>query len=287
MKFAFGVSALLALGIGALAQGISAEQVLAEVQAAWRSVSFHSLVLLDVQQGEQTRSWQLEVWSQGDRALVRVLAPEEEAGSGYLVLGEEVWYYSPEVGSAIQLPPFALAEGAFGGTLALEDVFRGTLTDDYQASQELQDEGYLLVLSPKPTAPVVYGKLELLVRADFALLEIRYFDQRGELLRVARFSGFIRTEGGLSPRWWSSRSPMGTAPWSGCSTPSWGLRSPRRCSPSSSWRGDEVRAAEPSAQPPTDLSHPPLRIRPGVRAGIDVRAGGRTDAGDVRLRHPA
>lgn len=181
--------------VPAVAQGPTAEEILEEVRAAWHATSFHSLVLLEVQQGAQTRSWRLEVWSQGEQALVRVLAPQEEAGSGYLILGEEIWYYSPDVGSAIQLPPLALAEGAFGGALALEDVFRGTLTDDYQVASEPQDGGYLLLLSPNPLALVVYGKLELLVRADFALLEIRYFDQRGELLRVARFSGFLQAEG--------------------------------------------------------------------------------------------
>jgi len=184
------------LVVSGLAQELTAEEVLERVRAAWRAQSFHGLVELEVQQQGETRGWRLEVWSQGEeRALIRVLAPEEEAGSGYLVLGDEVWYYSPEIGEAIQLPAFALAEGAFGEAVALEDVFRGTLAGEYEASLEPWQDGYLLILIPKPAAPVVYGGLKLLVREDYALLEIRYFDQRGNLLRVARFSEFIDVDG--------------------------------------------------------------------------------------------
>lgn len=190
------LSASLMLVMCGLAQGPTAEQILEEVREAWQPESFHARVALEVQEGEGVRRWEFEVWSEGrDKALLRVLSPEEEAGSGYLVLGDEVWYYSPDVGVPIELPALALSEGAFGGAAALEDIFRGTLTEECEVSSTPRDGGWLLVLTPEPEAPVVWGRLELIVREDFALLEMRFFDQRGELLRTVRAKEFIEIDG--------------------------------------------------------------------------------------------
>ena len=187
--------AALMLAAPLLAQGPSAVEVLEEVRAAWQPASFHARVILEVQGKKEIRHWELEVWSEGeDKALIRVLSPEEEAGSGYLVLGDEVWYYSPEVGTSIQLPSFALSEGAFGGVAALEDLFRGTLSEECEVSAESLDGAWLLVLVPKPTAPVVWGRLELSVRGDYALLEMRFYDQRGELFRTVKASDFVKVQ---------------------------------------------------------------------------------------------
>lgn len=195
LKAYLGFAAALVLAVPLLAQGSSAVEVLEEVQAAWQPASFHARVVLEVQEKDENRGWEFEVWSEGeDKALIRVLSPEEEAGSGYLVLGDEVWYYSPEVGASIQLPSFALFEGAFGGVAALEDLFRGTLSEECEVSAEPLGGGWLLVLVPKPEAPVVWGRLELSVRGDYALLEMRFYDQRGELFRTVRASDFIEAQ---------------------------------------------------------------------------------------------
>jgi len=193
-RFFFTLFALFLVG-SALAQGLAPEEILERVKEAWQPESFHARVALEVQEGEDVRRWEFEVWSEGKKALIRVLFPEEEAGSGYLVLEDEVWYYSPDVGVSIRLPELALAEGAFGGAAALEDIFRGTLTEECEVSSRPRDGGWLLVLTPKPEAPVVWGRLELIVREDFALLEMRFFDQRGELLRTVRAKEFIEVDG--------------------------------------------------------------------------------------------
>lgn len=190
----FAVTLMLAVPFWA--QGPSAVEVLEEVRAAWQPGSFHARAILEVQGDDEIQRWEFEVWSEGeDKALIRVLSPEEEAGSGYLVLGDEVWYYSPEVGTSIQLPSFALFEGTFGGAAALEDLFRGTLSEECEVSAESLDGSWLLVLVPKPTAPVVWGRLELSVRGDYALLEMRFYDQRGKLFRTVRASDFIEVQG--------------------------------------------------------------------------------------------
>lgn len=173
-------------------QGLTPFQVVDRVRDNWQGSSFHCTVALEVTQSGTMRSYHVEVWSQGDdKGLIRFLAPEADAGSGYLMLGDEVWYYAPAAGKAISLPGIAAADALCGGGPAVEDLLHGTLSDRYEASYVRDGTDYVITLTPLPDAPVVYGSLVVRVREDFALLEIVYNDQRGEMLRTARFSEYV------------------------------------------------------------------------------------------------
>jgi outer membrane lipoprotein-sorting protein len=194
MRIALAVSigailAASAVGFAVLAEGPTAQEVLSRARAAWQGSSFHSTVHLDVTQAGQTTSYRLEIWTQGEnKALLRILAPEDQAGSGYLMDGNDLWFYSPTVGTAVKLPSIALADSVFGAGPALDDLFRSTLSEDYTVTMTTQASGYVLTLTPRPQAPVVYGHLRIDVGTDYALETVVYYDQRGNVLRTARFS---------------------------------------------------------------------------------------------------
>jgi hypothetical protein len=193
-------AASLAYGVAASAQGLTAFQVVDRVRDNWQGDTFHATVALDVTQGGETRSYRLEVWSQGeDFGLVRFLAPEADAGSGYLMTPDELWYYAPAAGRAVSLPQMALADSLFGSGPAIEDLLHGTLSDKYTATSVRDGTDYLLTLTPLPDAPVVYGSLVVRVREDFAILSIVYNDQRGEVLRTAEFSEYVTQAGRILP----------------------------------------------------------------------------------------
>jgi len=169
-------------------ESLTAEEILDRVNSAWQGDSFHGILALDIVLGGQTKSHKLEVWTLGEElAMVRVLEPEIDLNSGYLQLGDQLWYYSPGIG-AIELPAIAIGDALFGAGPSLEDLSRGTLSNDYDVSSELRDSGYFLTLVPHEDAPVVYGKLEILVTPDFIIEELVYYDQRGDVLQTAMFS---------------------------------------------------------------------------------------------------
>jgi hypothetical protein len=183
--------------MGAVAQedALDAETILDRVNAAWQGDSFHGIMSLDIVLGGQTKSHKLEVWTLGEElALIRVLEPEIDRNSGYLQLGDELWYYSPAVGS-IKLPTMALGDALFGAGPSLEDLSHGTLSDDYETTVEIiGSEGvsqYFLTLVPHPDAPVVYGKLEITVSADYVMEKLIYYDQREAVVQTATFTDIV------------------------------------------------------------------------------------------------
>ncbi|MFC2095466.1 outer membrane lipoprotein-sorting protein [Candidatus Bipolaricaulota bacterium] len=189
--------AILSLGIVALAQDepLDATTLLDRVNEAWQGDSFHGIMGLDIVLGGQTKSHKLEVWTLGEElALIRVLEPEIDLNSGYLQLGDDLWYYSPAVGS-IKLTTVALGDALFGAGPSLEDLSHGTLSDDYDSTVEIIDtEGigqYFLTLVPHPDAPVVYGKLEIWVSLDYVMEKLLYYDQREAVVQTALFTDII------------------------------------------------------------------------------------------------
>jgi outer membrane lipoprotein-sorting protein len=178
------------------AQDLTPFQVMDKARANWQGDTFHGLVTLDVTQGAQSRSYRVEVWSQGETlGLIRFLAPAADAGSGYLMDGDDLWYYAPAAGKAVSLPKMALSDSLFGSGPALEDLLHGTLSEDYEATMTRDGTDYLLTLTPKPQAPVVYGHLAVRIREDFAIVSIDYVDQRGAVLRTAKFSEYLNLPG--------------------------------------------------------------------------------------------
>lgn len=200
----WGLALAVGLGsAGAWAAPRSAQEVLEAARVMWRGDTFHASVALEVTRGGETTVYRLELWAEGEaRALVRVLAPENDAGSGYLLLGDDLWYYAPALGRPIPLPAIALQEGLFGSGLDLDDVLRGTGAEDYDValSPDQPEDGYRLVLVPHSGAATVYGRLELALRSDLALREIWYFDQRGRVVKTARVSDFLELPGRVLPR---------------------------------------------------------------------------------------
>jgi len=193
--------AALLFGFSAIAQEdvLDAEAILDRVNSAWQGDSFHGIIGLDIVLSGQTKSHKLEVWTLGEElALVRVLEPEIDLNSGYLQLGDDLWFSSPAAGS-IKLPAMAIGDALFGAGPSLEDLSHGTLSDDYDASVEARpldesdvaDGGFFLTLVPHLDAPVVYGKLEIWVTADDVLERLVYYDQRGGVLQTAVFSDVV------------------------------------------------------------------------------------------------
>lgn len=188
---------IVLIGISAIAQEdtLDAKAILSRINSVWRGDSFHGVIGLDISLGGQTKSYKLEVWTLGqEQTLIRVLEPEIDLNSGYLQLGDDLWYYSPAVGS-IKLPSVALGDALFGAGPSLDDLSRGTLSDDYDATAEPTETGYFLTLIPLPDAPVVYGRLEIWVSADYVIEKLIYYDQRGDVLQKADFTDVTEVGG--------------------------------------------------------------------------------------------
>src|SRR5262249_9122755 len=146
-----------------------------------------------------TRSLRLKVWSQvKDYALIRVLeGGPRETGMMTLKREKQLWNWLPQAGRVMKLPSGMLGDSWMGSDFTNDDLLRGnSLTDDFTTTLTGVEKvdgrtAWRVALAPKPTAAVVWGRIETLIdRATCLPIEELFFDEDGKLARRMSFSDF-------------------------------------------------------------------------------------------------
>ena len=171
-------------------------EILNKVDDMWRGSSSYAVVTMQVKTEHYTRTMRMEGWSKGkEKTLFHVLEPLREKGTMTLKSDNHIYTYLPKTDRTIRLTSGMMMGSWMGSHLTNDDLVKeARLEEDYDA--EITFEGVRdgqevieFTLVPKPDAPVVWGKLLLLIRADsYTPLIERYYDEDMELARTFTFS---------------------------------------------------------------------------------------------------
>jgi len=203
--------ALLTLVLFLLPSQLSAQtdarEIVDRVDRLLRGRSSRGTMRMDVVTAHWSRSMQMRIWSLGtEYALIRLLAPPKDAGTATLKSGEDMWNYLPRVDRTIKLPASLMGASWMGSHFTNDDLVKESrIIEDYDI--EIGYEGarngvevWEFVLTPKPEAAVVWGRIEEQVRqGDLMPVWARYYDDRGELARSITFEDFRSMGGRLVP----------------------------------------------------------------------------------------
>ena len=145
------------------------------------------------------RSLTIKLWSEGtDRTLMRIVKPAKEKGVSTLKVGKNIWNYLPKIDRTIKVPASMMSGSWMGSHLSNDDLVQESrFSDDYdckitQKPKSAQaSEHWLIACVPHPNAPVVWGRVDLSLRADNRLADgVKYYDEKGKLVRSLVFSQF-------------------------------------------------------------------------------------------------
>ncbi len=150
----------------------------------WRAGSSRTEIAMTVHRPAWERSLKMTAWTRGDDdALVRFTAPAKDAGNATLKLGDDTWVFNPKLNQVIKLPASMMGQSWMGSDFSYNDLSKADdiLTDYTHRILGAQSKGghtvYSIQATPKPGAPVVWGKLVAEVREDGVLVGETYFDQ--------------------------------------------------------------------------------------------------------------
>lgn len=186
-----GLSALIAVAAAAAnvstavaAPAPDADAILRKAYENYRSQSSESAVAMTIHRPAWERHLELKAWTRGqDDALVRFTAPPKDAGSATLKLGRDTWVYNPRLNQVIKLPASMMSQSWMGSDFSYDDLAKSEdIITDYThrivgVSQSGGHSVWMIEATPKPGAPVVWGKVTLNVRDDYVVLEETFFDQ--------------------------------------------------------------------------------------------------------------
>jgi Outer membrane lipoprotein-sorting protein len=167
------------------AQGApDAAELVARAVDYWRGDSSYIDVAMTVHRPDWERSLEMNGWTRGrEDALIRFTAPAKDAGNATLKVGPSMWIFTPKLNQVVKLPASMMAQSWMGSDLSYNDLAKSDqIVNEYThvliATAEANGHREFTIEStPKPDAPVVWGKQQIRIRDDYVLLEEAYFDQ--------------------------------------------------------------------------------------------------------------
>jgi outer membrane lipoprotein-sorting protein len=209
-------SALLFIGLAlvsevpARAEQPDALSVARKCDAALKGESQHGTASMTVRTPDWQRTLQMTFWYvYPQKTFIRITAPAKDAGTGTLRLGSSMWTYLPTVERVIKIPPSLMLQSWMGSDFTNDDLVKeSSLPTDYthRIERETTEDGdacYVLIATPKPNAPVVWGKLVLLIRrSDFLPRREEFYDERGTLQKTLYFDQIRKTGSRNYPMRW-------------------------------------------------------------------------------------
>ena len=182
-----------AVSLGAADTTPDAKGIVRAAVDHWRGLSSYSEMSMLIHRPDWERSMTMQAWTKGDeKSLVRVIEPKKDRGNGTLTDDNDMWTFSPKVNRVIKIPSSMMGQSWMGSDFSNKDVARADdIIDQYDhtllGTGDVDGIAVYDVRSiPHEQAAVVWGREELRIREDHVVLEHRFYDQDGELVKALK-----------------------------------------------------------------------------------------------------
>lgn len=188
-------------------QGDSATEIIRKADLNMRGNSSYASLTIQIIRPSWTRDLVMRTWTKGNQmAMVLVDAPAKDRGTVFLKRKKEVWNYLPTIERNIKLPPSMMSQSWMGTDFTNDDLVKEfSILEDY--THELTGEETInerschrIILSPKPQAAVVWGKVITWIdKKNYLQLKAEYYDETGSLINIMTGSDIRLIGGRLLP----------------------------------------------------------------------------------------
>jgi outer membrane lipoprotein-sorting protein len=199
----------LCLSLAAFApQSPSAKEIVERAEQKLRGESSVADVTITIVRPNWDREIQTKTWALGSEyALILIKAPARDKGTVFLKRENEIWNWQPSIQRQIKMPPSMMMQSWMGSDFTNDDLVReSSIVVDYthKIVGDSTIEGracYKIELTPKPDAPVVWGKIISFISADGEYLQMRgeFYDEDGFLINTLTASEIKELNGRLLP----------------------------------------------------------------------------------------
>ena len=193
MRVSCLIAALLIFAAPLHAQDVDrdAASIVRDAVNHWRGLSSYTEMSMVIHRPDWERTMTMRAWTKGDKqSLVRVIEPKKDRGNGTLTDDNNMWTFSPKVNRVIKIPSSMMGQSWMGSDFSNKDVARADdIIDQYDhallGTEEMDGiTVYEIESTPHEEAAVVWGREVLTVRDDHVILQHRFYDQDGELVKT-------------------------------------------------------------------------------------------------------
>ncbi len=198
---------MLALATTLVSQAQNPREILRKVEENMRGNASLTEMTMTTIRPRFTREVSMKAWILGeDYSLILITGPARDKGMAFLKRKNEIWNYVPNIGRTVKMPPSMMSQSWMGSDFSNDDLVRGTSTVDDYTHKFLRYEMvnghdcYLLELTPKPDAPIVFERVLYWVSMEHYLpVKVENYDEFGHLASSINFKEIKNIGGKLIP----------------------------------------------------------------------------------------
>lgn len=166
----------------------TAEELLNATDDVFRGKSSTATIEMQVKTKRYERTMRMRSWALGtEKSLIVIDEPAKDAGMATLKVDDNIWNYLPKVDRTMKVPAGMMSGSWMGSHFSNDDLVKeNRLAEEFTWTEPTQNElgNWVLTLTPKPDAPVVWGSLVVEVTEDRIPVKVVYNDEDGSVART-------------------------------------------------------------------------------------------------------
>ena len=171
---------------------LSANEIIKNVEHNIQSDNGYSKITMIVTTSRGERSMKMESWNRGnEKSFIKILYPKQNRGITFLKINTTMWQYVPKIEKTIKIPSSMMMQSWMGSDFTNDDMAKeSSIVNDYNSVISKVDEiNYTLTLIPKEDAPVVWGKITMIIQKEhFIPIKAIYYDEDDIEKRTLEYS---------------------------------------------------------------------------------------------------
>lgn len=190
-----------------LPQQPDAKEIVRKSNDKLRGTNSYGEMTMTIQRPTWSREISLKSWSEGnDYSLILITAPARDKGTVFLKKDKEIYNWVPSIERTVKLPPSMMMQSWMGSDFNNDDLVQeSSIVDDYthKLDGEKTIDGrdcWKIILTPKPEAAVVWGKIvSYISKKEYLQMRSEFYDEDGELVNIMEGSEVKEIGGRLLP----------------------------------------------------------------------------------------
>lgn len=200
------IFALLASVAASDTPDVDVNKLIREIDRLYRAETSYTELEMEIVTPHWQRTLAMYGWSEGmDNTFLRITAPRKEKGVATLRIDNEMWNFLPKTNKVMKIPPSMMMGSWMGSDFTNDDLGKeSSLFEDYRYEAIPPDSGdedliYINCI-PREDLAVVWGNIVIAIRkSDHLPAWQKYYDEKGELMRVMSYSDIKELGGRMIP----------------------------------------------------------------------------------------
>ncbi|MEQ8424297.1 MAG: outer membrane lipoprotein-sorting protein [Cyclobacteriaceae bacterium] len=185
----------------------TAKEIMQRVDDKVRGTSNRSEMKMTIVRPDWKREVTMKGWALGtEYSLILITGPARDKGQAFLKRDNEMWNWQPSIDRVVKLPPSMMLQSWMGSDFTNDDLVKeSSVVNDYTHSLDKDsvingESVYKIILTPKPDAAVVWGKVVCFVdKKEFNQLLVKYYDEDDYLVNTLILSEIKNMGGRILP----------------------------------------------------------------------------------------